>query len=448
MTTATIRWMLALAWLCLPTAGHADLLLAGRLTTTGAGLELEGGAETPSVSPDGRYVAFVSDSDNLGLPFNGSSNVYRYDLLTDTYDLATAAIGTGNSYAPSISEEGLAVAFQSEANDLASGTPSNVTDVFYSVANAEGPGVTFDTYLVSEGIGGVAPNGSSQNASISADGRWVVFQSNASNLVAGDSNGQPDIFIADANDLFATPQRVSVIGAGTQIEGPSRALSSQAISGDGRYVAFAVDTPISIDGSNAGTLEDVFVRDRQTGTTELVSKSTAGVAGTSSSDMAAISQSGRFVVFRSFSSLVASPTGSRIYLRDRQAGTTTNMALPPDVSSCEDPLVSDAGDILAQCSPFTGSPQVYLQQASDGSLFRLSTTPGDTAGNAISGNVMGISANGRIMVFDSDASDLVQGDMNSSPDVFVVVPEPGAASVGLAAVAALVGVARRRTSSR
>jgi hypothetical protein len=79
-----------------------------------------------------------------------------------------------------------------------------------------------------------------------------------------------------------------------------------------------VDTPVSIDGSNAGTLEDVFVRDRMLETTSLMSKSTAGVAGSSSSDMAAISPNGRYVVFRSFSTnLVASPSGSLIYVRDR-----------------------------------------------------------------------------------------------------------------------------------
>ncbi|RIL08034.1 MAG: hypothetical protein DCC71_00860 [Proteobacteria bacterium] len=447
MRLASSRWLIALACLCAPPAARADVVLVGRLTSPGVGAELTAGAQAPSVSPDGRYVAFASSSNNLGVPSNGSLNVYRYDLVSDVFELATQNLGTGNSSAPSISAAGLALAFQSEANDLAVGNPSGGTDVFYSVAvDAGGGAIGFETYLVSQGMGGAAPNGASQDASLSADGRWVAFHSSASNLVAGDTNGGPDIFVADANDLFSTPQRVSVTGAGVQIDGPSRALSPSAISADGRYVAFAVDTPVSIDGSNAGTLEDVFVRDRVAGTTSLVSKSTAGVAGSSSSDMAAISPSGRFVAFRSFSSnLVTSASGSRIYVRDRQQGATTNMPLPPGAASCEDPRVSDSGDVVAQCNMNAGFAQAFLwDPAGEGALYQLSTSLTDGQGNGASGNFSGISADGAVMVFDSAASDLVPDDANNTLDVFVVIPEPGVASGWLAAVAALAALARRR----
>lgn len=432
-----------------PAPARADVALLGRLTSPGVGAQLDGGAQTPSISPDGRWVAFVSSSDELGAPSNGSTNVYRYDLQEDVFELATATLGTGNSTAPSISEDGLALAFPSEANDLVAGGTSGVTDVFYSaVVDLGGGDVTFDTWLVSRGLGDAAPNGASPNASISADGRWVAFLSHASNLVASDTNGAPDVFVADANDAFATPQRVSVSGAGAQIDGPSRALSPSSISADGRYVAFAVDTPVSIDGSNAGTLEDVFVRDRQAGTTTLVSKSSAGVAGGSSSDMPAISPNGRFVVFRSFSTnLVASPSGSRIYRRDRQAGVTANMPLPPGAASCEDPRVSDLGDIVAQCNLYAGAAQAFLYHAATGDLYQLSTSLTAAPGNGASGNYTGISADGAVLVFDSDASDLVPDDTNSSPDVFVAVPEPGPAAAGLAVAAALAVAARRGARS-
>lgn len=202
-----------------------------------------------------------------------------------------------------------------------------------------------------------------------------------------------------------------------------------------------MDTPISIDGSNAGTLEDVFVRDRQAGTTSLVSKSSAGVAGNSSSDMAAISPSGRFVVFRSFSSnLVASPSGSRIYRRDREQGVTANMPLPPGTASCEGPRVSDRGDIVAQCNA-----QAFLYHAGEDALYQLSTSLTAGPGNGVSATYSSISADGSVMVFDSDASDLVPDDTNSSPDVFVAVPEPGVSGAGLTAAAALAVAARRRS---
>jgi Tol biopolymer transport system component len=416
-------WMIALGVLCSPAPARAQTILFGRLTTSVAGAQLDAGAQAPSVSPDGRFIAFVSTSTNLGALANGSTNLYRYDLFTDTYELATQSLGTGNSTAPSISEDGLAIAFQSEANDIiSSGTPSGFTDLFYTQQATLG----FETFLVSQGVGGQAPNGASRNASISADGRWVAFLSEASNLIGGDTNGVADIFVADANDAFTTPERVSVNNGGVQIDGPSRALSTNAISGDGRYVAFAVDTPVSIDGSNAG------------------------IAGTSSSDMASISPSGRYVVFRSFSTnLTPSPSGSRIYLRDRQQGTTTNMPLPPGAASCEDPRVTDRADILAQCNMSSGQAQVFLYKpAGGGAFYQFSTSITAGNGNGVSGNHLDISANGLVSVFDSAATDLVDEDTNTADDAFIVVPEPGAGGAALAAAAALAAIARRRGARR
>jgi len=452
MKVGSIHWVFALGLVCLPTVSHAQAVLAGRLTTTTTAEQFNAGSQDASISPDGRYVAFVSTSSNIGQPSNGSLNVYRYDLVTDEYLLATSVLGGGNSNAPSISEDGIALAFESLADNLAAGTgtPSGFADVFYSEVFDAGQGV--DTYLVSKGLGGAAPNGASQNASISGNGRYVVFLSHASNLIDGDTNASPDIFVADSADLFAgQPERVSVNNGGAQINGYSRALSPSAISSDGRYVAFAVDTPVSIDGSNAGTLEDVFVRDRTAATTSLMSKSTAGVAGTSSSDMAAISPNGRYVVFRSFSTnLVASRSGSLIYVRDRQNGTTTNMPLPPGADSCEDPRISDLGDIVSQCNmPSPASQQAFLYDpAGGGAFYQLSTSLTATNGNGTSGGFTGISADGGFMVFDSAASDLVPDDTNSASDVFVVIPEPDAASGWLVAVSALAVAARRRGKRR
>jgi MYXO-CTERM domain-containing protein len=165
--------------------------------------------------------------------------------------------------------------------------------------------------------------------------------------------------------------------------------------------------------------------------------------------MAAISPSGRYVVFRSFSTnLVTSPSGSRIYVRDRQENTTTNMPLPPDASSCEDPRISDFADILAQCNMNAGSAQAFLYKPVEDAFYQLSTSTTAGPGNGASGNYSGISADGAFMVFDSDASDLVPGDTNNKSDVFVAVPEPDAASGWLIAVSALAVAARRRSKRR
>lgn len=442
MRVASFAWTIGIVLLSCPITSPAEYTFAGRLTSPGVGAQLDSGAQQPSISPDGRYIAFVSSSDNMDVPSNGNLNLYRYDLISDVFELATPGLGTGNSNAPSISESGVAIAFPSDANDLASGNPSNWSDIYYSLRTGEN---AWSTELVSRGVGGVAPNDASQSASISADGRWVAFLSYASNLIAGDGNGEPDVFVADATNLASPPERISVTGAATQINGPSRALSPSAISADGRYVAFAVNTPVSIDGSNENTLEDVFVRDRQTDTTSLISKSTAGVAGSGSSDSPAISPDGRFVVFRSFSTnLVDSPTGSRIYLRDREFGTTGNMPLPEGAASCEDPRVSNTAVILAQCNMLSGFAQAFLYDAVEGAFYQISTSLTAGNGNNASGNFSSVSANGLIAVFDSAASDLVADDTNASLDVFAVVPEPGTALGAFAAVATLAAAARRR----
>lgn len=412
-------WIVGL--LAMPVDCMAQVVF-GRLTTATTDLQLDAGAQDPAISPDGRYVAIVSSSSNIGPPSNGALNVYRYDLVLDSYVLATSMLGTGNSNAPSISADGLALAFESLANEFAPVTASGFADVFYSFDTNPGGSPAFATVLVSDGLSG-PPNDASRYAAVSADGLWVAYYSDASNLVANDTNNAPDIFIDSAADGFVGAERISVTDGEQQIGGPSRRLSPAALSADGRLVAFAVDTPVSIDGSVAGTLEDVFVRDRVAGTTRLMSKSTGNVAGTGSSDQPAISPNGRFVVFRSFSTnLVAMPTGSRIYVRDRQAGTTSNMPLPPGAASCEDPRISDVGDIISQCSMLESVPQqAFLYRPAGGAFYQLSTSTSAGNGNGTSGNATGISADGNLMVFDSAASNLVAADSNSAIDAFIAL---------------------------
>jgi len=406
--------------LMLPLLATAQDIYIGRLTTATTDLQLNAGASFPAISYGGGFVVFVSTSSNLGLPSNGSSNVYLYELASDTYWLAMSVLGTGNSIAPVVSAGGGAIAFESLAGNLAGG--GNFADVFYSEAfSLPQDEIGFNTFLVSRGLGGAAPNGESRQPSISGDGNFIAFYSDASNLVTGDSNGAPDIFVYGTGG--GALSRVSLDGTGAQINGPSRFPSTQALSYDGRYVVFAVDTPVSIDGSNPNTLNDVFLRDRTLGTTTLISRASgaAGQASAGSSDTPAISPNGRYVVFRSFATdLVPAPTGSRIYLRDRQTFATTNMPLPPGAASCEDPQVSDLADIIAQCNMNSGFAQAFLYRPADGGgFYRLSTSLTNGNGNGVSANYAGISGDGNFTVFDSSASDLVPGDTNANPDVFV-----------------------------
>jgi Tol biopolymer transport system component len=149
------------------------------------------------------------------------------------------------------------------------------------------------TARVSLGPNGVQGNSYSFSPALSADGRFVAFESEASNLVPGDTNGERDVFVHDRQ--AGTTERVSVRRDGVQVRGSSY---RPALSADGRFVAFVsrVHTLVPGDTNNKA---DVFVRDRRTGTTERVSVGPNGVQGNGRSDFPTLSADGRFVAFES-----------------------------------------------------------------------------------------------------------------------------------------------------
>ena len=402
----------------------ADPILAGRILNPVTSAEPVAGTRDPAVSGDGRFIFFVSTSNNLGAIANGALNLYRADLAAATPPalslvLAMAGLGNGNTFAPSASNSGSVVAFETLATNLG-GTQGSWSDVYVSLQIAlPQDEIGFDTLLVSRGLGGAAPNGASRHASMSADGRFVAFWSDAANLVAGDSNAAPDIFLVEVDGGMLGPtERISVDSNEMQIAGWSRALSNNAISSDGRYVVFSADA--ELDGAHPGNLEDVYLRDRTAGTTTLLSRASNGTPLTSSSDQASISANARYVAFRSFQGGT-----STVFLRDRQLNTTVNIPAPPTVTVCQKPHVSNDADIIMQCSSSLGgvSQQAWFVRGSDGASFRLSSTPANTNGNNTSGDLTDISDNGDVLAFDSDASDLDPGDSNSDPDVFVAIEE-------------------------
>jgi hypothetical protein len=228
------------------------------------------------------------------------------------------------------------------------------------------------TERVSVSSAGDQGNGDSYCPSIDADGRFVAFYSEASNLVPGDTNGKPDFFVHDRETGLT--ERVSVSSTGEQANGwPGSTTAS--ISADGRYVAFSSWATNLVPGDTNGQM-DVFLRDRLAGTTERVSVSSSGAQGNNESGGAAVSADGRFVEFGSYASNLApgDANGKRdIFVRDRLTGLTERVS------------VSSFGD-----------------EGDDDSQYPT-----------------GISADGRFAVFDSLASNLVPGDTNGHVDVFV-----------------------------
>src|SRR4051794_24467034 len=162
------------------------------------------------------------------------------------------------------------------------------------------------------------------DTAVTANGRFVAFGSEASNLVAGDVNGAKDIFVRDR--LSGSTERVSVSTSGQEANVGS---GGPSLSADGRYVAFSSAASNLVAG-DTNARNDTFVRDRQSGTTERVSLSSAGAEGDNLSGAPAISSDGRFVAFWSYASnLVAGDTNgqSDVFLRDRQSGTTERISV-------------------------------------------------------------------------------------------------------------------------
>ena len=277
---------------------------------------------------------------------------------------SAGAEGDGNSlHESSISPDGRFVAFQSEATNLVGGDTNGLRDIF--VRDRQ----TGTTTRVSVSSAGAQANAASFRPSISADGRWVAFESNASNLVAGDTNGSSDVFLHDRD--AGTTTRRSVASGGAQSDNDSY---SPSLSADGRWLAFTsrATTLDPLANNGAG---HVFLHERSSGTTTLLVGAFAGGLENGQSGSPSVSAGGRQVAFTSSSSnLVAGGTsgGDQVYVRDLDGGTTT--------------------------------------------LVSVSTT--GTEGNSLS-RYPTISADGRAVAFQSSSSDLVAGDTNLLTDVFV-----------------------------
>lgn len=342
-----------------------------RVSVSSAGAEGNGNGYSTSTSADGRFVAFVSNASNLiGGDTNGLPDVFVRDRRagsTRRVSVSSAgAQGNGNSFSPSISADGRFVAFYSSASNLVGGDTNGSYDVF--VRDRQ----TGKTRRVSVSSAGSQGDGRSSAPSISANGRLVAFESLASNLVGGDTNGSSDVFVRDRRT--DTTRRISVSSAAVQGDGAS---VDPSISPDGRLVAFGSLASNLVGGDTNGS-SDVFVRDRQTGKTRQVSVSSAGTGGNGQSHAPSISFDGRFVAFYSdASNLVGADANGTfdVFVRDRQTGRTRRVS------------VSSTG------------------VEGDG----VSTSPS-------------ISADGRFVSFDSLASNLVGGDTNGAYDVFVRGP--------------------------
>ncbi len=380
-----------------------------------------------SISSDGRYVAFQSYADNL-VPgdTNEQPDIFVRDRQTGTTErVNVAADGTqanDYSYSSSISADGRYLAFLSRASNLVPDDTNEQPDIF--VRDRQ----TGTTERVSVATDGTQANDYSGELSISADGRYLAFASRASNLVPGDTNEQPDIFVRDRQT--GTTERVSVAAEGTQANKDS--WEKPTISADGRYVTFS-SRASNLVPDDTNEQWDIFVRDRQTGTTERVSVASDGTQANNGSYSSSISADGRYVAFASWANnLVPDDTNERpdIFVRDRQTGTTERVSVAADGTQANStswyPSISADGSHVAFQSDANNLvpgdkndlEDIFVRNRQTGTTERVSVATDGTQANSMSSSPS-ISADGSQVAFQSDASNLVPGDTNDASDIFV-----------------------------
>lgn len=394
------------------------------VSVSSAGVQGLGANERPTISGDGNLVAFQSDASNL-VPDdnnNGAWDVFVHNMTAGTTELVSVSSreiqANADAKGPVISANGRFVAFTSEASDLAPNDTNSTSDVFVRDL------VKGLTRRVSVSGTGSQSDGTSVVTAISASGRYVAFGSDATNLVADDTNGTWDVFVRDRS--AGTTERVSVSSSGTEA---NAVTDIAAISARGRYVAFHTLASNLVPGDTNG-LVDVFVRDRSTGTTERVSVSSSGAqADNGESAYPTISAGGRFVAFHSTAAnLVPGDSGfsSDVLLRDRLNGTTRRMTIGANGQPVDGafPSISADGRYIAFTSTrqdwVPGDPgalDVFVRDRRAKTTELVSVRTDGTYGNDVSTGAA-ISGDGRYVAFHSLASNLAPGDTNNTWDVF------------------------------
>lgn len=462
--------------------------------------------QSPSISPDGRYVAFLSSAALTANALPGQHLYVRDVQLGNTklVDVNTNGIGAGVGVeaVPQLSADGGLVVFESAETGLVPGNHNHHTDVYARNLAADTTELVsaHDAALASQTAGGQS---SLFTTSVSSDGRYVAFASYADDLVFNHTNGLRDVFVR--NLALGTNLLVSVNTNGQAGSGNS---CEPAVSGDGRYVAFSSYASDLVAG-DTNQAEDVFVRDLLQGTTALVSVNSSGTgSGNGDSHAPILSLDGRYVLFRSKATRLTADTFSgveNLFLRDLQAGTTLALttagggaaSMTPDgryvayeglVSAASYPAtyvwdtragariatnsmtpsilsISPDGNRIAGCGVFSssslsiwdraaktswtadsgyfgpraglrfsqdgrflsyakealydGTNQVYLLdcEAKTVALVSRSTNGWNTGHGPSEGPI--ISADGRFVAYRSGADNLVAGDTNGVPDVFL-----------------------------
>lgn len=347
------------------------------------------------------------------------TSMSQLDLIPNG-DSADGSMSDNNgSYQKNISSDNRYIVFNSDSTNIVLNDTNLSTDVFVrdTVMNT--------TTRVSVDSSGVEGDGDSLLGSISSDGRYVTFISNATNLVADDTNGTQDIFVHD--NVLGTTTRVSVNSNGDESNDYS---TMPTISGDGKYVVFESIATNLVSGDTNGRT-DIFIHNIKSGVTTRVSLGNDGNEGNFDSYFSSVSSDGRYVVFYSNSSnFVVNDTNSMedVFVRDTVDNTTTRVS----VSSAgveafgSSPSISANGRYVVFASQATnlvsgnnsGFNQIYMHDMQTGATTKVSVDSNGLEGNNFSSSTS-ISDDGRYVVFHSLSTNLVSGDTNGFMDIFL-----------------------------
>ncbi|MCB2188336.1 MAG: hypothetical protein KQJ78_18100 [Deltaproteobacteria bacterium] len=424
--------VLGLLGLLAGNAAPALALTTELVSTTAAGALADNRSSTPSCSASGRWVAFESEATNLAPgDTNGVYDVFVKDRRTGAVERVSVSSsgeqGNAKSESPVISANGRYVAFISRATNLRAGGLSGSYDFF--VHDRQSGETTW------VGPGPAALHGISLDLipAISADGRYVVFVTDHPDAAPGDTNTYYDVFVWD-RDTGAT-ERVSLSSGGAQ--GDADCYHAD-ITDDGRYVVFSSQAGNLVTGDTGG-FTDIFLRDRQTGQTTRVSVSTTGEAGNSHSDDPHVTGDGRYLVYRSLATNLAgakTDANWQIFFHDLTTAETSGISVrldgTLDGNSAFTPRVTEDGRYVSfdSFSPnlvtgdTNGQTDVFLRDRQTGATSLVSLASGGTQGDGLSGGG-DLSADGSTLAYHSEAANLVPGDTNGVIDVFAAYPLVG-----------------------
>ncbi len=427
----------------LPTTGADAALVPGptsRASVDTAGGPLNAQAGTSSLSVDGRFVTFSSSAnDVVAGDANGLNDVFVRDRVRGVTSRVSVDQNGGDadgvSYESQISSDGRYIAFTSNATDIVAGDANGLGDIFLREL------ATGLTRRVSVDNAGGDTNGESTSPSVSADGRYVSFWSTATDVVPGDTNGLPDIFVRDL--VTTTTARVTLDPTGGSLDAGAGTRSS--ISGNGRLVAFETDATDTVANDTNG-VADIFLRNLDTGVTTRVSVDITGGFPDNPSANPAISADGRYVAFNSLASDLVTGDGNDshdIYVRDLQTNTTRRASVDAAGGDSNGdsftPQISGDGRIVVFHSSATdlvsgdtnGLADVFSRDMVANTTRRLTVAAG--GGNAdASGDEARVSVDGCRASFTSAAANLIPSDGNAFADVFVT--DLGAGLEGVVAV--------------